>query len=122
MSPITIGVTLFGIAAVVGTALVVRWLLRRKHGVVSTGSRSGRTARVGALGSKLSIRYAWAKARGLFAKKERRAALVQKAHLQSAEEVVALMGNMKGGMMKLGQIMSFVGDALARRLAADDSV
>lgn len=101
-----------GVALFVASALVVRWMLGRKHGVVSTGSRTGRTARVGALGSKMSLRYTWAKLRGLFAPAETRAAIVQRAHLESAEEVVALMGNMKGGMMKLGQILSFVGDDL----------
>jgi len=89
-----------------------RWgpVPRRNGGPAISGSASARAARAGALTSTLSARYLWAKLRGLVAPRHRRAAIMDAYHLRSAEQVVELMGNMKGLVMKLGQIMSFVSD------------
>jgi predicted unusual protein kinase regulating ubiquinone biosynthesis (AarF/ABC1/UbiB family) len=73
-------------------------------------SSAARTARVGWLSSHLSLRYAWARLRARFARPERRQAILDAHHLKSAEEVLAVVGNMKGAVMKLAQIASFVSD------------
>jgi predicted unusual protein kinase regulating ubiquinone biosynthesis (AarF/ABC1/UbiB family) len=75
-----------------------------------SGSTTRRAARFGALTSTLSLRYLWTKLRARFAHRERRQAIIDAYHVHSAEQVVALMGDMKGLLMKLGQILSFVSD------------
>lgn len=89
-----------------------RWgpLRRRGDAFVIAGSATARAARAGALTSVLSIRYLWARLRRLMARHEKRDALMDAYHVRSAEQVVELMGNMKGLMMKLGQIISFISD------------
>ena len=75
-------------------------------------SSLGRTARVGWLSSKLSLRQLWARLRSRVARPEHRQAILDANHLRSAEDVLAAMGQMKGAVMKLAQIASFVSDDL----------
>lgn len=86
-----------------------RWGPLPRHPRIST-SATVRAARTGALTSTLSVRYVWARLRGLFARDEGRTAIMEAYHLRTAEQVVELMGNMKGMLMKLGQIVSFISD------------
>lgn len=95
--------------------LGIRWgdriRRRRRAGEFSiAGSAGGRAARAAALTSTLSVRYLWTKLRARFARRPRRDALMEAYHLKSAEQVAELMGDMKGLLMKLGQILSFVSD------------
>ena len=71
-------------------------------------SRARRNARLARLGSGLSLRWLWARVRTAVARGERRQEILDAYHLHSAEQVLELMGNMKGAVMKLGQMMSFV--------------
>jgi predicted unusual protein kinase regulating ubiquinone biosynthesis (AarF/ABC1/UbiB family) len=73
-------------------------------------SQLRRTMRVGLLSCKLSVRQLWARLRARLAPPERRQAILDESHLQSAEQVLAAMGQMKGAMMKLAQIASFISD------------
>jgi hypothetical protein len=73
-------------------------------------SQLGRTMRVGLLSSKVSLRQIWARLRAALAPPERRPEIVDASHLRSAEEVLAVMGDMKGAVMKLAQIASFISD------------
>jgi predicted unusual protein kinase regulating ubiquinone biosynthesis (AarF/ABC1/UbiB family) len=73
-------------------------------------SQLRRTARLGLLSSKLSTRQLWTSLRKLIARPERRKALAEAAHLRNAEDVLAVVGNMKGAVMKLAQIASFISD------------
>jgi predicted unusual protein kinase regulating ubiquinone biosynthesis (AarF/ABC1/UbiB family) len=73
-------------------------------------SQLRRTARVGWLSSKLSARNFWARLRSRLAPATSRQAILDANHLRSAEDVLAAMGEMKGAVMKLAQIASFVSD------------
>src|SRR4051812_15771893 len=52
------------------------------------------------------------RARWIFASVERKEALDSELELRSAEQVVATLGQMKGAMMKLGQMASFIDDSM----------
>lgn len=58
------------------------------------------------------------RARQLFASAERRAQLDERLQLRTAEQVAATLGNMKGAMMKLGQMASYIDDGLPEPLRA----
>jgi predicted unusual protein kinase regulating ubiquinone biosynthesis (AarF/ABC1/UbiB family) len=67
---------------------------------------------VGKLGSGLGLAFAWTKLRGLFAREARRRALLERYHEESARRVLATAGQMKGALMKLAQMASYVSDSL----------
>jgi predicted unusual protein kinase regulating ubiquinone biosynthesis (AarF/ABC1/UbiB family) len=60
--------------------------------------------------------YAAHRARRVFASAERRAELDAELQLRTAEEVAATLGNLKGAMMKLGQMVSYVDETLPEPL------
>lgn len=64
------------------------------------------------LGSRVGRRFAFHRARRLFASAGRKEALDATFELRTAEDVAATVGNMKGVLMKVGQIASFVDDGL----------
>jgi predicted unusual protein kinase regulating ubiquinone biosynthesis (AarF/ABC1/UbiB family) len=67
---------------------------------------------VGKLGSGLGLAFAWTKLRGLFAREARRRELVERYHAASAKRVLETAGQMKGALMKLAQMASYVSDSL----------
>jgi len=67
-----------------------------------------RLSALGALGSRLGLGYALARLRGLFVRPARRKALLDAYHDESAKRVLATMGQLKGAIMKLGQMASYV--------------
>jgi len=71
-------------------------------------SAFGRLRALGALGSRLGLGFAAARLRGLFVGRARRQRLLDAYHDESAQRVLATMGQMKGAIMKLGQIASYV--------------
>lgn len=75
-------------------------------------SAFGRLRALGGLGSALGARFALAKLRGVFAPEARRKALLDAYHAESAKRVLETMGQLKGAIMKLGQIASYVSDDL----------
>ena len=74
--------------------------------------RGARNLEVAKLGSKVGVDWAAHRARRVFASAERREELDTEFELRSAEQVVATLGNMKGALMKLGQMMSFVDESI----------
>ena len=66
-------------------------------------------ARLGVRGGR---RYAWHKARRTFASVERQLVLDQEFQIRTAEDVTRELGNMKGAMMKLGQMASYLDTGL----------
>ncbi|MEX2209179.1 MAG: AarF/ABC1/UbiB kinase family protein [Myxococcota bacterium] len=62
---------------------------------------------LGGLGSGLAGRYGLSKLRGLFRSETRRKALLDAYHAESAKRVLETLGQMKGAIMKLGQIASY---------------
>ena len=70
---------------------------------------------VGGLGSGLALRFGLSKLRGLFVSRVRRKALLDAHHAESTQRVLQTMGHMKGAIMKLGQIASYVSTDLPER-------
>ena len=60
------------------------------------------------LGAKAGGQYALHRARKVFASAERQAELDAAFELQTAESIAEALGNMKGAMMKLGQMASYL--------------
>ena len=74
--------------------------------------RRARNLELARLGSKVGVDYAAHRARRVFASAARREELDTEFELRSAEQVVATLGNMKGALMKLGQMMSYVDESV----------
>ena len=75
-------------------------------------SWAGRSAKVAKLGAKVGGAYASTAARKVFASTERRVALDSAREMKTAEAVAAELGQMKGALMKLGQMASYLDDGL----------
>lgn len=78
---------------------------------VTTG-RHRRRAKLVGTSMRAGTRTVTAKLRGTFADADRKAELQSQAMIRSAEDAAATLGNMKGAIMKLGQMASFVAQAL----------
>lgn len=80
---------------------------------MKTGIQKGATrrlARVSALAWGVPLRVLWARVRGLFASRARRQAMLDECHERNAARALETMGQMKGAMMKLAQMVSYVSD------------
>ncbi len=84
----------------------------------ATAGRSwvGRSARVVRLGGRVGGGVALTAARKVFADAERRIELDEARRLTTAQQVAAELGQMKGALMKLGQMASYLDDALPEPL------
>ncbi|TMK88808.1 MAG: AarF/ABC1/UbiB kinase family protein [Actinobacteria bacterium] len=108
-------------AALFGGAAVTAWAIARRrqddvgHPVHHTG-RAARNARVAGLGAKVGTSYAVHQARRVFASAPRRAELDLEHQLRTAEQVAQTLGNMKGALMKVGQMLSYLDDGLPEPL------
>ncbi|MGE3621266.1 MAG: ABC1 kinase family protein [Acidimicrobiia bacterium] len=79
---------------------------------VGSTSRSSRTAQVAALGARSGASWALHRARRAVAPADRRPELDARFELRTAEQVVARLGQMKGALMKLGQLASYLDQGL----------
>ena len=75
--------------------------------------RNGRLAR---LGAKIGLAHAGTSARKVFAGAQRREQLSREREMKTAQQVAAELGNMKGALMKLGQMASYLDDGLPESL------
>jgi predicted unusual protein kinase regulating ubiquinone biosynthesis (AarF/ABC1/UbiB family) len=75
-------------------------------------SRFTRSAKVWKLSARNSTRFAVAKVRGFGTAEERRAQLDEQFAIRTAEDVAKELGEMKGVLMKAGQLVSFIFEAL----------
>ena len=78
----------------------------------------GRSARVARLGAKVGVTHLGTAARKVFADAERRSELDTKKQIATAQHVTEELGQMKGALMKLGQMASYLDDALPEPLRA----
>lgn len=104
--------TLAGLALVGGALALLR--ARGESGELAVlgnrmAARNLRLARMGARGGR---RYAVSKARQTFASAERREAIALEFQMQTAADVTRELGNMKGAMMKIGQMASYIDTGL----------
>jgi predicted unusual protein kinase regulating ubiquinone biosynthesis (AarF/ABC1/UbiB family) len=77
-------------------------------GPVGGATKAARNAAVAGVGAKTGGAYALHRARRAFASVERRSELDQAFELKTAESITEALGNMKGAMMKLGQMASYL--------------
>lgn len=114
------------LAAAAGGAATAGWAVRRAASGRQRGalraSRLARNAQLARLGVGVGGAYASTGARKLFASAERRIELDKELELRSAEQVAARLGQMKGALMKIGQMASYLDEGLPepmRRALAD---
>ena len=79
-------------------------------------SRTGRNAQLATLGLQVGATYASTSARKLFASAERRVELDRERELKTAEQIAERLGQMKGALMKLGQMASYLDEGLPEPL------
>lgn len=77
-----------------------------------TGGRTQRSAELARLGANAGVAYAKKSVGSAFASDERKAELEAQYQLQTAEQVAEVLGNMKGAVMKLGQMASYLDGGL----------
>lgn len=97
------------------TTLGVAWLMRRRPAdgsAISRGSFFARNGELARLGLKVGTTYASASARKVFASAERRVEIDHETELKSARQVSERLGDMKGALMKLGQMASYLDEGL----------
>ncbi len=110
----TVAKVLGVVAAATAGALAVQEARRRAEeakapdGPVSGTSRGARNAALAGVGAKAGGQYALHRARRAFASAERQVELDAAFELQTAEAITEALGNMKGAMMKLGQMASYL--------------
>ncbi len=80
--------------------------------VVRHQTRSQRNAALAKVGGRAGGAFAVHQARKAFATAERREELDRSFELQTAEQVTAALGQMKGALMKLGQMASYLDQGL----------
>jgi predicted unusual protein kinase regulating ubiquinone biosynthesis (AarF/ABC1/UbiB family) len=81
-------------------------------GPVRHGGRTSRNVRLAALGARTGGGYAAHRARRVFADAERRRELDTAFELRTAEQVAEALGQMKGALMKVGQMASYLDQGL----------
>lgn len=85
------------------------WLSRHQQSaIVASSSRLGRNTHLAKMGARTGGRWAAKEARKTFSSAERREQLDAEFELKTTEDVVASLGNLKGAMMKLGQMASYL--------------
>jgi predicted unusual protein kinase regulating ubiquinone biosynthesis (AarF/ABC1/UbiB family) len=70
--------------------------------------RVGRLARVGTAAAGQAVKRAGTRTANLTRSDEQAAAAMDQRQLEAAEQIVTVLGGMKGAAMKLGQVLSFV--------------
>ena len=75
-------------------------------------SRWRRNSKLARLGARVGLAHAGTSARKVFASAERKEELSRARELKTAQQVATELGNMKGALMKLGQMASYLDDGL----------
>ncbi|MFN3257308.1 MAG: ABC1 kinase family protein [Ilumatobacter sp.] len=113
----TAGRRLLLTASVLGAAAGAVALARRPTAVGHFDrSWTRRSARLARMGARVGGTYATTAARKTFASAERRVELDRAREFRTAEQVAAELGQMKGALMKLGQMASYLDDGLPEPL------
>jgi predicted unusual protein kinase regulating ubiquinone biosynthesis (AarF/ABC1/UbiB family) len=109
-------------ASVVAGIGLFRWSRRGQAGALRHTSRLARNVHLARLGARTGTSFAAHRARRVFADAERRDALDTAFELRTAEQVAETLGQMKGALMKLGQMASYLDQGLPEhvRLALAD--
>jgi len=104
--------------AVAAAAAVLTARSRSSHRTHRTmhRSRARRNGQLARMGARVGATYATTAARKTFASAERREELDRHRELRSAQQVAEELGHMKGALMKLGQMASYLDDGLPEPL------
>jgi predicted unusual protein kinase regulating ubiquinone biosynthesis (AarF/ABC1/UbiB family) len=105
-----------GLTAAAGYYLAVQ-RAHREQAVTGVGRRA-RATRVARIGTRAGRRWAMHRARRTFASAGRRERLDAEFELRTAEDVAATLGDMKGALMKLGQMASYLDAGLPEPVRA----
>ncbi len=102
------------VAATAGALRAAAWLVDRwsRSDFITSRGAVSRNLELVRLGSRGGGRYALLKARKTFASAERKAELNDQFQLKTAADVTDSLGNMKGAMMKIGQMASYLDTGL----------
>ena len=110
------------ILLVSGSALFVALRTRQGKDKLSSAIKRGtmltRNTELVRLGAKVGATYASASARKVFSSAERRVEIDHQTELKTAAQVSERLGNMKGALMKLGQMASYLDDGLPAPMRA----
>ncbi len=71
-------------------------------------SQAARAARVGRLAATEAVRHAGTHAANIARPRPARRAALERRHLETADQILTVLGTMKGAAMKIGQMLSFV--------------
>jgi predicted unusual protein kinase regulating ubiquinone biosynthesis (AarF/ABC1/UbiB family) len=71
-------------------------------------SQAARAAKVGRLAATEAVRHAGTRAANVTRPRLARRAALERRHLETADQILTVLGTMKGAAMKLGQMLSFV--------------
>jgi predicted unusual protein kinase regulating ubiquinone biosynthesis (AarF/ABC1/UbiB family) len=118
----TIAAVLGVVTAATAGALAVQEARKRAAarpaGPVDATSRGARNAALAGVGAKAGGAYAVHRARRVFASAERQGELDTAFELKTAESITEALGNMKGAMMKLGQMASYLDQGMPPHVRA----
>jgi predicted unusual protein kinase regulating ubiquinone biosynthesis (AarF/ABC1/UbiB family) len=109
------------LAALIGLAGLAGWRLRRRRdrsGALTQTDRASRNLALAGLGARAGSSFASHRARRLFAGAARRQELDTAFELRTAEQVAETLGQMKGALMKLGQMASYLDQGLPEPVRA----
>jgi predicted unusual protein kinase regulating ubiquinone biosynthesis (AarF/ABC1/UbiB family) len=71
-------------------------------------SRTARAAKVGKLAATEAARHAGTHAANLARPRDARRAALERRHVETADQILTVLGTMKGAAMKIGQMLSFL--------------
>jgi predicted unusual protein kinase regulating ubiquinone biosynthesis (AarF/ABC1/UbiB family) len=106
----------FAMAVAAGVTVRNRRRPQATAGPVSTTSRTARSAALAGVGAKAGGTLAVHRARRVFASAERREALDTAFELKTAEQVAQALGHMKGALMKVGQMASYLDQGMPQHV------
>ncbi len=107
-----------GTAVLAAVALAARRVRRRRPQPVSSTTFASRNAQLAAVGARAGASHAVHRARLVTASGERRDQLESEHQLRTAAQVAAALGNMKGALMKIGQMASYLDDGMPEPVRA----
>ena len=110
------------VLAAATTVGIVGYAIARRRRAFVQSSVAARNARLALIGARTGTRHAVHRARLAVTPTERRAGVEAEYQLRSAADVARALGELKGALMKLGQMASYLDDGLPEpvRLALAD--
>jgi ABC1 atypical kinase-like domain len=104
------------VGAGTGALLAYRWIRAEYDSTVLGTSSLARGAEVARLSSRVGGSYATTQARRVFASAARKSELDEEFQLRTAAQVTETLGSMKGVLMKIGQLASFLDDGMPENM------